>query len=119
MAQYELVSGGSVVPIRRPLSATWSQPTVGSYASGAARQSARAKVTWTFPRLREAELMVLVSHFPAAGTPITFRTFRPPVGAVPAQWVLCTGIMQPVEMGIERGGFYTGVSVSFARVQVV
>jgi len=119
MAKYELVVSGVAVPIRRPLSATWNQPVVGDFAHGLARKSAKAQVTWTFPRLRASELQVLLANFSITGVPITFRTFRPPYAGFPAAWVLCTGIMQPVDVGNEVGGFYDNVSVTFNRVQVV
>jgi hypothetical protein len=119
VAKYEFVVDGVTVPVRNPLSATWLQPEVGVLANGRERRALKATVTWTFPRLRAAELQQLVAYYPADGQPISFRTFRPPTGGTPAQWVLCSGVMQPVEVGAERGGFYTGVSVTFNRVQVV
>lgn len=116
MSKFELYNGSAVVPVRRPLNATWRQADLPPFGTGLNRRSVTATVEWSFPKLTEAQLLTLTA---LAGATVTFKTFRPPSGATPSQWLVCTGILQQITEGAERQGWWYGVVAHFDRVEVV
>lgn len=110
--------GTTVIPIRQPQRATWEHEPIGRFANGTPRASRFARVVWQYPRLTDAERAIFTANRPASGL-MTFRTYRPPVGASPGADVKCTGVMEPITSGTWHQGEWRGVQVIWVRVEPV
>lgn len=124
MANYELYAPDGVTPISspaatpQPIYASFESRQIGVFANGSPRLSAYRRVEWRFGRLTATEYQTLIANRPDDGV-LNFKTWRQAVGATPAQYVKCAGVMGPITSGTENEGEYYGVSVVFDRVLVV
>ena len=120
MANYELYEPDNTTPIAipQPKRSTWEVPQLGTFANGAPRVGRYARVVWSYPLMTSAQREVFTANRPDDGI-MQFKTFRPGVGGSPSDWVKCAGVMELINTGAERDGEWFGISVVWARVEVV
>lgn len=120
MANFELYQPDNTTPIAiaQPRRTTWEREAAGRFAGGSPRMAHYARVVWQFPRLTPAEYQIFIQNRPASGV-MQFKTWEQPIGGAAAQYVKCSGVMEPITSGHLVEGEYLGTQITWTKVATV